>query len=65
MLARREQYFALVDPRIPQAVEDEDCPVHRPVRQVDVEPAALGQPLAGNRGQFAGRIHQAAEGGAG
>ena len=57
-----QQDIALVEPRIPEAVQHQDCPVHRPVRQADVEPAILGQPIAGESEQFRCRRHEAAEG---
>ena len=64
-LRLREQHIALVNPRIPETVKDEDRPVRPPVREADVEILALGQPIAGESEQVLGYRHQAAEGGAG
>jgi hypothetical protein len=60
-----EQHVALVQPGVPKDVENQDRPVHRPVRQDDVEPGALGQPVAQEREQLVRGDQETAEAGAG
>jgi len=56
-----EQDVALVQPRIPEAVQDQDGPVHRAIRQVDVEAVAAGQPVARHGKQLVSAGQQTGE----